>query len=92
MPYAYCLASCSVGSRLSLGVLLVSGCLLMFPLVLPVYCYSALLFELLWPLSFRVFALYPVIACLGYVHHRVACLASQASYWAGALWDGLSGL
>ena len=39
MPYAYCLASCSAGWRLSLGVLLVSQCLLMFPLVLPVYCH-----------------------------------------------------
>ena len=35
------------------------------------------------------FALHPGIACLGYVHYGIACLASQASDWAGALWDGL---
>ena len=38
------------------------------------------------------FALYPGIACLGYVHHGIACLAILASDWAGALWGSLSGL
>ena len=38
------------------------------------------------------FALHPGIACLGYVHHGIPCLASQASHWEGALWDSLSGL
>ena len=27
----------------------------------------------------------PGMACLGYVHYGIACLASQASDWAGAL-------
>ena len=44
------------------------------------------------PFYLGCFALHPGIACLGYVHYGVACQASQASYWAGALWDGLSGL
>ena len=44
------------------------------------------------PFYLGCFALHPGIACLGYVHYGVACLASQASYWAGALWDVLSGL
>ena len=58
MPYANCLASCIAGWRLSLGVLW-SQCLLMFPLVLPIYCYSAISFGLLWPLLFRVFHIVP---------------------------------
>ena len=44
------------------------------------------------PFLFRVFCITPWITCLGHVHYGIACLASQASYWAGALWDGLSGL
>ena len=44
------------------------------------------------PFYLGYFVLHPGIACLGYVHYRIACLASQASYWAGAFWDGLSGL
>ena len=38
------------------------------------------------------FALHPGIACLGYVHHGITCLASQASDWAAALSDSLLGL
>ena len=41
------------------------------------------------PFYLGYFALHPGIACLGYVHYGVACLASQASFWAGALWNGL---
>ena len=44
------------------------------------------------PFYLGCFALHPGIACLGYVHHGIACLASQASDWASALWDSLSGL
>ena len=64
IPYAYCLASCSVGWRISLGVLLVSWCLLTFPLVLPVYCSSSLSFGLLQPLLFRVFHIVPWVMCI----------------------------
>ena len=56
MPYAYCLASCSVGWILSLGVLPVSQCLLTFPLVLPVYCHFIWLLQ---PLLFGVFHIVP---------------------------------
>ena len=42
------------------------------------------------PFYLGYFTLHPGIACLGYVHYWVACLASQASYWAGELWNGLS--
>ena len=44
------------------------------------------------PFYLGYFALCPGVACLGYVHHGIACLASQASDWASALWDSLSGL
>ena len=44
------------------------------------------------PFCLGYFALYPGIACLGYVHCGIACLVSHASDWAGALWDGLTGL
>ena len=44
------------------------------------------------PFYLGCFALHPGIACLGYVHDGIACLASQASDWTGALWDSLSGL
>ena len=30
--------------------------------------------------------MHPGIACLGYVHYGIACLAPQASDCAGALW------
>ena len=48
-------------------------------------------FGLLQPLLFRVLLLHSGIACLGYVHYGIACLTSQASDWAGAFWDDLSG-
>ena len=44
------------------------------------------------PFYLGYFALYPRIVCLSYVHHGIACLASQASDWASALWDSLSSL
>ena len=44
------------------------------------------------PFYLGCLALHPGIACLGYEHHGIACLTSQASYWAGAPWDSLSGL
>ena len=49
-------------------------------------------FRPLSPFYLGCFALYLGIACLGYVHHGIACLASQASDWASTLWDSLSGL
>ena len=44
------------------------------------------------PFYLGCFALHPGIACLGYEHYGVACLAPQASYWAGALLGSLPGL
>ena len=49
-------------------------------------------FGLCSPFYLGCFALHPGVACLSYVHHGIACLASQASDWAGALWGSLSGL
>ena len=91
MPYAFSLASYSASWRLSCSSVdpwvfclswstLLNGALLV--------CY----FGPLQPFNLGCFALHHGIACLGYVHYGVACLAFQASYWTGALWDGLSGL
>ena len=44
------------------------------------------------PFYLGCFAFHPGIACLDYVHHGIACLASQVSDWAGVLWHGLFGL
>ena len=54
-------------------------------------CFSEDL-EFCSPFYLGCFALHPGIACLGHVHHGIACLAFQASDWAGAFWDSLSGL
>ena len=56
---------------------------------------GALLVQGFWalqPLLSGVFCIAPWDSFLGYVHHGIACLPSQASDWAGALWDSLSGL
>ena len=78
MPYASCLASCSVVllSDVFCSILtkfsaaeIASG----IPLI------GALLvqgFGVLQPFYLGCFALHPGIACLGYVHHGIACLAS----------------
>ena len=39
----------------------------------------------------RIWGFAPWDSLSGYVHHGIACLASQASDWAGALWDSLDG-
>ena len=44
------------------------------------------------PFYLGYFALYPRIACVGYVYCGLACLESHTSDWAGTLWDGLTGL
>ena len=91
MPYASCLASCSEGWRLSCS----SVDHLVFHLFWGTLMNGALLvcyFGLLQPLLFRMFCIAHWDSLLGYVHCGIACLASQASYLSGALWDGLSGL
>ena len=92
MPYASCLASCIGG-----GDYPVAGLILMEFCLSPGTLLNGAL--LIWPLGllqspfyWGYFTLHPGIACLVYVHYGIACLASWASYWAGALWDGLSGL
>ena len=78
MPYASCLVSCSVVWRCS--------CSSVYPVVLCLMqlCLSKDLgfFRLFY---LGCFALHPGIACLGYVYYGIACLASQASDWAGTL-------
>ena len=91
MPYASCLASCSAGWRYSVTGLILRNSVCPLVLSLMELCLSDLwgfcgLFYL------GCFALHHGIACLGYVHCEIACLASHASDWEGALWDGLTGL
>ena len=43
------------------------------------------------PLLSSVFPIEPWDSLSGYVHPRIACLAFQASDWAGAFWTSLSG-
>ena len=86
MPYASCLASCSVVRSCSLSQLACPVVLCLMQLSLPEDLGFCSLF-------------YPVHICTalwdslsGLVHSRIASLASQASDWAVAFWDGLSGL
>ena len=53
--------------------------------ILLMWSYASLLWGFCSLFYLGCFALYPGIACLVYVHYGIACLASQASYWAGAL-------
>ena len=93
MPYAWFIASCSMGSLLSW---------LFLDLAFP----SALLLWINWIASGGLFFLGSVasilsrvftllnsgIACLAYLNPGIACLASQSSDWLGALWTSLSGV
>ena len=91
MPYDSCLASCSVGWRHSVAGLILrnSACPLILSLI-ELYLSDPWGFCSLFYLE--CFPLHPGIACLGYVHCGIVCLASHASDWAGALWYGLTGL
>ena len=85
MPYVSCLVSCSVVWRQFCSPTCpVDLCLMQL-------CLSEDL-GFCSPFYLGCFVLHPGIACVGYVHYGIACLASQASDWAGAPWDGLSGL
>ena len=85
MHYASCLVSCSVVWRCPCS----SACPVILCLMQP--CLSEDL-GFRSPFYLGYFALHPGIACLGYVHYGIACLASCTSDWAGVLWDGLFGL
>ena len=91
MPYASCLTSCSVGGEYPVAQLILRSSAYSRVLSVMKLCLSIIL-GFCSPFYLGCFALHPGITCLGYVHYEIACLASQASYWAGALWDGLSGL
>ena len=84
MPYASCLAFCSVGWRYSVAGLILRNSACPWVLSLMELCLSSL-WGFYSPFYLGYFALHPGIDCLGYVHYGIACLASQASYWAGAL-------
>ena len=77
MPYASCLVSCSVVWR--------CPCSSAYPIVLCLMqlCLSEDL-GLYSPFYLGCFSLHPGIACLGYLHYGIACLASQASNLVGA--------
>ena len=96
MPYAWFLASCSMGSLLSW---------LFLDLVFP----SVLLLWIHWIHSLRIVRILPLesvvslisrvspplnygIACLAYLNPGIACLASWSSDWLDALWVSLSGV
>ena len=74
MPYASCLVSCSVIWK--------CPCSPACPQVLSLMelCLTEDL-GFCSPLYLGCFALHPGIACLGYVHYGIVCLASQAPDW-----------
>ena len=93
MPYAWIIASCSVGCLLS-GLFLD----LAFPSTLLLWihwipsedcCYP---WGLWLPLYLGCSPLNSGIACLAYLNSGIACLASQSSDWLDALWASLSGV
>ena len=86
MPYAWFLASCSMGSHMFLLLLLTlhSPLLLLFPLAgLPLGFCSAPFYLGYSPIEFWD-------SLSGYVYPGIACLAFQASDWLGAFWASLS--
>ena len=85
MPYAYCLAPVGWSCFLMSSIVLCLISLLNAAQLLQGFGFCSLFY-------LGCFTLHPGIACLGCVHHGIASLASQASDWAGALWDNLSGL
>ena len=87
MPYALFLASCSMGSPIVLAVLDLT-----FPSVfasLSVSVSVSRLCSLSFYLRYSPIELWASLSA--YVHPGIACLASQASDWLGALWASLSG-
>ena len=85
MPYVSCLVSCSAVWRCSCS----SAC----PAV-PCLIQLCLSIDLGFcsPFYLGCLVLHRGMACMGYVHYGIGCLASQTSNWADALWDSLSGL
>ena len=74
MPYASCLVSCSVVWRCPCS----SAC----PVVLCLMqLYLSKDLGFCSPFYLGCFTLHPGIACLGYVHYGIACLAFQACDW-----------
>ena len=90
MLYALFLASCSMDSPIFLIVPLpyISLCLCVsaYPLPLPL---SLGLCSLSLYLGYFLIELWDSLSV--YAHSGIACLASQASDWLGALWASLSG-
>ena len=86
MPYATCLASCSVVGSFSSSQL---ACPDVFSLT--EFCLSVDLgfCSLFYPVHIHT-AVWDSLC--GLVYCGIACLASQAPVWAVAFWDGLSGL
>ena len=95
MPYAWTIASCSVGSLLS-GLFLD----LAFPSVLLLWIHWLIVRVLRilspgvcgFPFYLRCPPLNSGIACLAYLNPGIACLASWSSDWLDALWASLSGV
>ena len=85
MPYALFLASCSMGSPI---FLIVSRPYV--PLCLCMSLHACLgLCSLSFYLGYSPIELWDSLSA--YVHPWIACLASHASHWQGALWASLSG-
>ena len=91
MPYASCLASHRGFGDYPVAQLILSCSACTGLLSLMRFCLTTIS-GFCSPLYLGCFTLHPGIACLVYVHYGIACLVSQASYWAGAPCDGLSGL
>ena len=94
MPYAWFLASCSMGSHMFLLLFLYLAFPYYFqslriPPGLPCgdssHCWGSVA-----PLLSRVFSIESWDSLSGYVHPGIACLAFQASGWPGAFWASLS--
>ena len=104
MPYAWILASCSMGSpmsRLFLDLAFPSALLLLIHWITSEGCLSCslVLFSVSIALEACGLPLYlgfpPLnsgIAWLAYLNPEIACLASQHSDWLDALWASLSGV
>ena len=91
MPYAWFLASCSMGSHMLLFMLLT---LCSHLLLLSASCSLCVCCPYPWGSVVPLYLGYsPIEFCnslSGYVHPGIACLAFQASDWPGAFWASLS--
>ena len=103
MPYAWFLASCSMGSpmsRLFLDLAFPSALLLWITSEDCLFCSlgsgSVYVLLSLKPVASLISSSVPPlnagIACLAYLNPGIACLASQSSDWLDALWASLSGV